>query len=208
MKTIGICGNSGSGKSTVCSVLKERGFRIIDCDRVYAALVTPPSALLDAIGKAFTNNVIKPDGTLDRKALSEIVFSDRIQLEKLNSITFSFIIKRVKKILTLYRNTKTEYAVIDAPLLFESGLDAICDVTVAVTCPEDIRLSRLAERDKADPAELKKRISAQTKEEETAKKCDYVIENFADLASLRQNTLLLTKMLERGGLDETAQASD
>lgn len=208
MIIVGVCGNTGSGKSTVCSLLREKGFRIIDCDRVYAALIAPPSGLLDAIKASFSEGVIQPDGTLDRKTLSEIVFSDKKQLEKLNSITFSYIKKRVRKILNLYRNTNVRYAVIDAPLLFESGLNEVCDVTVAVTCPEDVRIKRLTARDRADPAALKKRVLMQTDERITAKKCDFVIENFSDLDSLMENTLLLIEMLERGGRDETSQASD
>ncbi|MBQ9543978.1 MAG: dephospho-CoA kinase [Clostridia bacterium] len=203
MKIIGICGNSGSGKSTVCSVLRENGFGIIDCDKVYADLIAPPSALLDKLRAEFGDKVIAPDGTLDRKALSGIVFSDREKLEHLNSITFSYIIKRVKKILCLFKNRKKEFCVIDAPLLFESGLDAICDYTVVVSCPESVRLERLAVRDDADPADLKKRIDSQTKEEVLIKKCDFVIENFSGLDVLKQNTLLLIRTLERGGSFET-----
>ena len=97
MLVIGLTGPSGAGKGEVSRMLLALGIPVIDADEVYHALLVPPSPCLDAIASAFGKQVLRADGTLDRKALSAIVFSDAAQLQNLNRITHGFVMERIRQ---------------------------------------------------------------------------------------------------------------
>ena len=132
MKVIGLTGPSGrQGHSRAFT--QKHGIPAIDTDRLYRKILIPPSPCLDDLKATFGDSIIRPDGTLDRKALAAIVFSDKAKLSLLNSVTHKYILARVKKRIA-YRARRGERAVIvDAPALFESGFDAKCDITITIT---------------------------------------------------------------------------
>ena len=191
MLTVGVCGPSGSGKSTFCAYLRDLGCKVIDCDAVYAKLIEPPSVLLDKLADTFGKRVIRGDGPLDRKALSRIVFGDPEMLRLLNETTFTHIIRRVNKILNLFRNRGFGITVIDAPLLFESGLDGICDLTVAVVSSRKSSVERISARDSIEASAAQKRLDNQKRSDELEKLCDRVIVNDRDMTRLRKKALEL-----------------
>ena len=167
----GITGGTGCGKTTALQTIRELGGIIIDCDAVYHVLLQTDKKMLAAIEKRFPGTVI--DGQLDRKKLGPIVFSDEQALLDLNAITHKAVKEKVIHILGINR----ELAAIDAIELFDGGLADLCDVTVAITAPEEDRIQRLLERDGISYAHAALRIRAQKPESYFREKCDHVLEN-------------------------------
>lgn len=182
MMIIGICGSSGSGKSTLCSYFHKKGFKVLDCDNIYSNVITPPSACLDEIVSFFGKEILSVNGSLNRKALADIVFSSEDKLKALNSITFKHIKKQIFNTIELCKDEKLIF--IDAPLLFESGIDKICNKTLCVIAPYSQKLKRLSLRDKIKEKALKKRLDSQLKDDFLYKNCDDAIINDSDIESL------------------------
>ncbi len=180
---IGITGPTGSGKTTLLSILQQQGALILDCDAIYHDLLKTDAVLLQAIGDRFPGCVT--DGCLDRKKLGAIVFSDGDGLQDLNRITHSFVRQAV---LSKLKNAPRLIA-IDAIGLFEGGLAELCDVTVAVTADENIRIARLIHRDGISEEYAKMRIRSQKAPAEYAKACSYVLENNGTEADFRNKCL-------------------
>lgn len=168
---LGITGGSGSGKTTLLSCAKEAGCLILDCDVLYHELLRTDQALQSAIASRFPGTV--ENGLVDRKKLGNWVFSDEKALQDLNSLTHSAVKAEVLRRLHSWNG----HAAIDAYALFESGLDSLCDVTVAVLAPAQVRINRLVQRDQITPEYAQKRIAAQHSDQWFREKCDYCLEN-------------------------------
>lgn len=168
---IGITGGTGCGKTTLLETIENMGGLVLDCDKIYHELLLSDREMLSAIENRFPGTV--RDGVLQRKKLGMIVFADENALLDLNRITHSAVKKEVLRRL----ECKPKLAAIDAIGLFEGGLAELCEVTVAVTAPEEIRLQRLMARDGISAEYAKKRIAAQHEESWFRERCDYVLEN-------------------------------
>lgn len=168
---IGITGGTGSGKSTLLHLIAQHGGLVLDCDAIYHELLQTDTALLNAIELRFPGTVT--DGTLDRKKLGALVFSDESALQELNHITHAAVKTEVLRRL----ETKPFLAAIDAIGLFDGELDVLCDVTVAITAPVDARIQRIVARDGISEEYAKNRIAAQHSDHWFSSKCDYVLEN-------------------------------
>lgn len=166
---VGITGGSGSGKTTALKALQSLGALILDCDAIYHELLKTDAALLAAIEDRFPGTV--ENGVLQRKKLGQIVFADQASLEDLNRITHSAVKAEVEKHLC------APLVAIDAIGLFESGMDRLCDLTVAVTAPVEDRISRLMARDGITREYALSRIHAQPTDAEFAGRCDHVLVN-------------------------------
>ncbi len=180
---LGITGGTGSGKTTLLNIIQELGGMVLDCDAIYHQLLQTDSSLLSSIGKRFPGTV--ENGSLQRKKLGTLVFSDTTALEDLNKITHAAVSAAVEKLLEEW----PALAAIDAIALFESGLAQLCDITVAVTAPEDLRVQRLIARDGVDEQYARSRIRAQRPQEEFIKLCDYHLVNDGDQAEFRKKCL-------------------
>ncbi len=180
---IGITGGSGSGKTTLLKLIRDCGGLVLDCDAIYHELLQTDDAMLSAIENRFPGTVTQ--GELDRKKLGAIVFSDEKALLELNAITHAAVKKEVLRRL----EGKPALAAIDAIGLFEGGLAELCDVTVAVAAPEEMRIARLMQREGISEAYAKKRIAAQHKDSWFREKCDYALENDSDLDAFRAKCL-------------------
>jgi len=168
---IGITGGTGCGKSTLLHMISQLGGTVIDCDRVYHRLLETDEQMLSAIESRFPGVVI--NGILDRKKLGKVVFSDENALRELNAITH----KAVKEeVLRLLPDTPSLIA-IDAIGLFEGNLAPLCNRTVAVTAPEEMRIRRLVQRDGISEEYARSRIRAQRTDAEFARLCDFTLEN-------------------------------
>ena len=170
-KIIGITGGSGSGKTTLLNSIRKLGGTVIDCDEVYHRLLKYDTALLQAIEARFPGVVEK--GGLNRKKLGERVFSDEAALQDLNAITHGAVKQEVLRLIPPI----PALVAIDAIGLFESGLNALCDVTVAVTAPVKDRVRRLMAREGISEAYATKRISSQRDDRWFVQHCDTVLEN-------------------------------
>ena len=187
---IGVTGGTGCGKSTVSSILKELGAKIIDADIVSREIVKKGQPALAEIKETFGGGVILADGSLDRKKLGAIVFADKKKLDILNKITHKYIIEEITKAELSF---KDGIFIIDAALLFQTGLDKLCNKTISVVSGEDVRMKRLNERDGLTLNEAKNRISSQENEIYYKNHSDYVIENNGTIDELKSETERILK---------------
>lgn len=143
---IGLTGGIGSGKSIASDMLKSYGSSVIDVDLVAREIVRPGTRALSLIEKTFGQDVILENGELDRKLLGSIVFADSEKLEKLNEITHKDIKVRTKEIIDCLVNIGERVIIVDAALLFEIGLNEFTDMVWYIFSSEDVRISRIKER--------------------------------------------------------------
>ena len=186
---LGITGGTGCGKTTLLTCIGSQGGLILDCDAIYHDLLRTDLALLGAIEKRFPGTV--ENGVLQRKKLGKLVFSDEKALNDLNQITHSAVKAEVLRRLA----HKPKLAAIDAIGLFEGGLAELCDVTVAVTAPEEARLRRLMIRDGIDRDYAKRRIAAQKSAEWFRERCDFCLENNGTQADFQETCLAFLRKL-------------
>jgi len=193
---IGITGGTGSGKTTLLQLIEAQGGLILDCDVIYHELLLRDTAMLDAIGNRFPGTV--ENGQLNRKKLGSIVFSDENALQDLNRITHAAVKQEVLRRL----KTAPALSAIDAIGLFEGGLSELCDVTVAVTAPEETRIRRLMQRDGIPEDYAVKRIRAQHRDDWFRERCDYTLENSGELDAFA--TICLAFLTHLGIMKEKA----
>ena len=180
---IGITGGSGCGKTTLLELIREMGGLVLDCDEVYHQLLLEDEVLLAVIEARFPGTVI--GGSLDRKKLGRIVFADPGALADLNRITHSAVRREVLSAL----NKKPTLAAIDAIGLFEGDLAQLCQVTVAITAPEQERIRRLIARDGITEEYARSRIAAQHSDAWFRERCSHTLANDSTAEEFRQKCL-------------------
>ncbi len=182
MKIVGLTGGIGSGKSTVSAYLKEKGCYIIDADEISRAVTGEGGPALEPILMEFGIQVFNYDGTLNRKAMSDLVFSDEEKRQKLESIVVTMVINEFHAQIEHLKEINYEGIVVfDAPLLFEFGLQEFVDESWFVTASLETRVSRVVMRDKVTREEVMDRIRNQMPSQEKEKLADYTIINSLDL---------------------------
>ncbi len=186
---VGITGGTGCGKTTALQVFARLGGVVLDCDEIYHTLLKTDKALLAAIAHRFPGTV--QDGVLDRKKLGQVVFADPHALLDLNQITHSAVKQAVLRQIT----GESRPVAIDAIGLFEGGLSELCDVTVAVTAPEESRTGRLMNREGITAEYAAARIAAQRSQREFAELCDHVLCNDGTVEEFSQKCLAFFKGL-------------
>lgn len=171
---LGLTGQTGSGKSSTTSVAERAGFLVINCDAVAKSVTNNNQKALNALCDAFSNEILNLNGTLNRKKLAEMAFKDKSGTELLNKTILPFIVDEIKSIIN--RSDKNRI-MLDAPTLFESGIDEICQKTIAVLADEKIRRKRIIERDNLTITEAENRLGAAKSDEFYIKKANAVIYN-------------------------------
>ena len=186
MFIIGLTGNSGSGKGTVCKSFLKFGIPSIDADVIYRDLTSIGTVLNKELSENFGDDILNEDLSLNRKALAKIVFSDPSGdlLKKLNKITHTHIISETEKRIKDLEKNGVSAVIFDAPLLFESGFDKKCDVIITVSATNDDKISRIMQRDNIDHSKAVARINAQLNESFLIERSDYVINNVGDVADI------------------------
>jgi dephospho-CoA kinase len=177
MLVIGLTGPTGAGKGAVASIFAQYGIPVINADRVYHELITPPSSCLQELVEAFGKQILLADGSLDRRALGGIVFNDPAARERLNSITHRYVMEEVKGQMERLRREGVPVAVFDAPQLFEAGAHKACGAVVSVLAERGLRLERIIARDNLNAEAAMRRILAQKSDEFFKTHSDYIIEN-------------------------------
>jgi len=190
----GITGRSGSGKSYVSTIFAQYGFTVIDLDAVSRNVTMADSACLKEITDSFGNGVLLADGSLNRRALGEIVFNDEEKLKTLNTITHKYILEEMERIIAASDGD----ILIDAPLLFEADLDKRCDATIGVIADDDILIKRISARDGISFETATARLAKQHSNDFFVKNCTYIIENNGTAEELDEKTKDLIHLLQGG----------
>ena len=173
-KIIGLTGPTGAGKSSAAAVCKKLSIKHIDCDILARKAVEKGTNGLNAVVNAFGNDILNSDGSLNRKALAEKAFCDKMSTQLLNETLLPFIKELVLK------EIEGDVVLLDAPTLFESGINEICFKTVAVLSDSQIRLDRIMKRDNITKDAALLRINAGKTDDFYIKNCDFVIYNNKD----------------------------
>jgi dephospho-CoA kinase len=197
MIKIGLCGSSGSGKGYVCKKFKAFGVEYIDTDKVYRDIAIGGSDCVNELCAFFGDEIVSPDGLLDRRELSRRVFEGdnaSAHLKVLNEITHKYIRYETVRILEENENKGVIATIIDAPVLFESGFDDMCDVTVCVTAPTELKIKRILKRDNIPLEKAKARLQSQLPDSILREKCDYEIVN-DDSGSLEDEIIKVVRDL-------------
>lgn len=170
----GITGGSGAGKSTISNKFRELGVFVSDADLAARKVVEKGSKCLEEIRSAFGDEIIQKNGELNRRALGEIVFSDKCKLELLTNITHKYIKEYIKNEID---NSQSEICAIDGAVIIGSPVMSMCKSFVVVTADEDTRIRRIMSRDNIDRKSAVDRIHSQKKDNFYLSYADYVIEN-------------------------------
>ena len=195
VKVVGLTGGIGTGKSTAAGYLKEMGFAHIDADQIGRDITADGSPMLAVLDGAFGSGgkfgkkgveILKEDGSLDRKALASLVFTDKDRKHRLDEIMFEAIISEVDRQLKKLSGEKHAGILIDAPLLFEAGLDSRCDTVILISADTDVRIHRVCDRDGATEQEVRSRINSQMSEEDKRLRAHVVIDNSGSKDQLKK----------------------
>lgn len=184
MIVVGLTGQTGAGKTTVCDALRARGIAVIDADVLAREVVSNSKQCLGDLVLEFGVEILTLSGGLNRKKLGDIVFGNRQKVRRLNAITHPHIVERIKEELERIRNTGVGICVLDAPTLFEAGCERLCDFVAAVTAPEEMRLARIMERDGLTREQAAARSRSQHTEEFFRQRCGAVLENTGSVDQL------------------------
>lgn len=188
MTVIGLTGQSGSGKTTVSDIFRSNGYEVINADKVARQVMEKGEKCLAETAEVFGENILDADGSLNRKALAEIVFSDRGKLDRLNAITYPHINKRIEDMLDTYKKSGADKVLLDAPTLFEAGEQGLCTAIVSVVADENIRLERIISRDHISRDAALKRFKSQHTTEFFIQNSHYIIENNGSASELTERT--------------------
>jgi len=185
---IGLTGGIATGKSTVASMLQRKGAPLVDADVIAREVVEPGSPVLGRVAERFGSDILLADGSLNRKKLGAIVFADPTQRKALESLLHPPIRALMKERMALLeRQYPDKPVIVDVPLLYESGLEAMFDAVMVVYVPAELQRERLKQRDGLTEEQAEQRLAAQLPIEEKRRRADFVIDNAGTLEeTLRQ----------------------
>jgi len=195
---VGLTGGIVGGKSTVASMFKDLGAKIIDVDKLGHSVILPYSPAWGKIIKLFKKDILRNDLTIDREKLGKIVFANQALLKKLNEITHPEIIKLIKKEINLAKDktrNQEKILVIDAALIYEAKIDRLMDKIIVVYVNEDEQTKRLVKRSNLSKEEALQRIKSQMPMKEKVKMADYVIDNSNSLDETEKQVEKIWKKL-------------
>ena len=180
--TVGLTGPTGAGKSYVCEIFRQKGFKIIDCDKIAHELTAKNAPILTELASEFGEDIVK-NGELDRKLLASRAFDTKEHTKKLNSILHPAIAEKCKE-------EAQGLTVLDASQLFEANMQNDCYKVIGVLADEDVRIKRIIARDNITEQQAKLRMSAQFDNDYFIDNCDYIIyNNGEDIAAQTDNIL-------------------
>ena len=190
--TVGLTGPSGSGKSSIKAVAENLGFKVIDCDICAREVVKKGTDGLNALVKAFGEEILNSNSELDRAKLAKIAFSAKENTKLLNKTLLPYIALIIREKMT------GDYVLLDAPTLFESGLDKECDKTLAVLSDKEIRLNRIMQRDGISKEAAILRLNAGKADDFYIKNADNIIYNDARIETFLSEAEEILKSYMKG----------
>ena len=171
---IGITGNSGTGKSEISKLLAEKiDAKIINADEVVKELSEKGNEYYEKIVKLFGSSILN-NNKLNKPQMAKIIYNNKEKREKLNKLTYKYVVEEIKK---RAKNSEYKNLIIDAPLLFESGLKKICNITIGVIANIDNKIQRICKRDNIDEETALARLKIQQEDRFYIQKSDYIIKN-------------------------------
>lgn len=182
MRIIGLTGGIACGKSTISQTLSSLGAVIVDGDLLSRELTCPGGVALPDIRSTFGDAVFAPDGTLNRRALGARVFSSPAEKDKLDALMQPLLRQQILLRIDKARQSGAAICVLDMPLLFEAGLDSLCDTVWCATLPRETQLQRLQARDGFTRQEAENRLNSQMPTEKKARRADVVISTVGEIA--------------------------
>ncbi|WP_411678104.1 dephospho-CoA kinase [Caproicibacter sp.] len=191
---IGLTGPTGAGKSTVAAVFQKLGCAVIDADLLAREAVQNAECLAE-LKEEFGADLVNADGQLDRRLLAKRAFADPAKTRRLNQITHPVILKETVRRIQELQSGDSVAVILDAPLLFESGADSLCDTSVAVTAPAESRLKRIMNRDGLSEEAAKERMSAQNPNEFYEKRAGHVFSGSTGYDILEASVSCLLKQI-------------
>ena len=184
MKIIGVTGSSGAGKDTLCESLENKyEAEIVDADKIAKELSKKGTMYFNSIVESFGSGIVDRQGKLNRKKLASIIYEDDKKREELNKLTFIYVVDEIKKRIN---KIKKKIIVVNAPLLFESNLDQVCDFVIAVIAEKNIQIERIMKRDNIKESEAEKRLNMQNTNDYYIENSDYVIHNKGDIKDIEK----------------------
>ena len=181
---IGITGGTGAGKTSLLRALQKQDACVLDCDRIYHEMLGSDESLRAALRKAFGGAIFRADGSVDVHAIGLIVFHDKEKLSELDAIVRAHVPRECARRMAA---SDKQLIGLDAIKLIECGLGAICDATVAVTAPEEVRVKRIMARDSITEDYARSRVAAQQSAEYFRARCDYEFVNDLPTAAAAEN---------------------
>jgi dephospho-CoA kinase len=170
---VGITGGIGSGKSSVCRVFEVLNIPVFSADRIASQIMSDDDSIINGINIIAGKNVY-PGGSLDKKALSDIIFNDKEKLHQVDSLVHPAVIKHFFRWM---QEQSSEYVIMEAAILFESGAAKFMDKVITVNAPLEERIERTMQRNNLSRNEVTERIRNQMDDAARAKKSDYIINN-------------------------------
>lgn len=208
MLLVGLTGGIGAGKSTVARLLAEHGAIVIDADSIVHELQRPGTDVFRAIVERFGDQVVAPDGTLNRSKLAEVAFADEAARSALNSIVHPAVYGVMSERIAAVTDPSA-IVVLDVPLLAESGGGEGMDFVVVVDADQDVRVDRVVAERGLDPQQVRARMAVQASSEQREALADVVIKNDGDVDELRaQVDALWAELLDRGTPDRRGERDD
>ncbi|MEW6720807.1 MAG: dephospho-CoA kinase [Thermodesulfobacteriota bacterium] len=199
MRVFGLTGNFGSGKSTVAEMFRHAGIPVIDADRISREVTDPGGSAHSPVVREFGPGIVRPDGTIDRGKLADIVFADPARRARLEEITHPAILASMKETLEGLSRQGCRAVVVEAALIHESGGKGLFDAVISVRCGEEEQLRRAMARDGISREQALARIRAQMDAGDKAGRSDYVIDNSGGLEETRAQVERLALALLGGG---------
>ena len=202
MVIIGLTGGSGAGKGYVCRIFAEYGILSVNADEAYRIVSARGTPCLSELSESFGNVILTADGELNRRALADIVFERGAEnkLASLNRITHKYVIEYCERWISERQRLGDSAVIIDAPQLFESGLDKRCDLVVSVVADRECRIGRITQRDGISRERAEHRIDSQYDDAFFAAHSDYVVDS-GDGSDVRSSVAAIiekVKLMERG----------
>ena len=207
MIALGITGRSGCGKSTVTSIFAAHGVPLADADQMSREILLPGSPLLPQLAERFGDDILRADGTLDRRLLADRAFATPEGKRALDSLTHPEIVRRIRAAKQAAQDAGAPLFVLDGAVIVGTAAQAECDRLCVVTAPFETSVARIVARDGISAEMAARRQNAQTPETVLTAQADYVLRNDADLAHLQAsaNTLCEQLLAEAAGKDGVAR---